>query len=59
MTIDDTILVLAGISPMAGMVRIALKQLDRILTNSIARPRGNLKTVGKGLSGAIIDEVVR
>jgi hypothetical protein len=56
---EETMFVLAGISPMAINVSNAQRSRNRILTNSIARSRHDLESIGEGLSGTVIDEIVR
>lgn len=49
----------AGISPIAKDVRNYSVELILVaLTNSVARSREDLKTIGQGLARTVVDEVV-
>ena len=56
--IEETMFVLAGISPMANMISVVGRTKPHELTNTVTRSRGDLEAVGQGLPSTIVDEVV-
>lgn len=55
---EETMFVLAGMSPMATQVSSTPDAMVEELTNAIARTPHNLEPIGKRLPCTVVDEVV-